>query len=83
MARAELRPETGAFEQIEETILPSISIMLDTLLDAASLGRPGVDADVYAGELRALAAQLTSLTGEVEALAPAPFYARPRSTSAA
>lgn len=57
--------------------------MLDTLLDAASLGRPGVDADIYATELRALAAQLTSLTGEVEALAPASFYARPRSTSAA
>ena len=29
-----------AFERIEETILPSISLMLDTLLEAAQLGDP-------------------------------------------
>ena len=60
-----------AFERIEETILPSISMMLDTLLDAATLGRPGIDADVYAAELRTIALQLEALTRQVEALSPA------------
>jgi hypothetical protein len=58
------------FEQIEETILPSLSMMLDTLLDAASLARPGVDADAYAAELRTLALQLDELTRQVEAISP-------------
>ena len=60
-----------AFERIEETILPSISMMLDTLLDAATLGRPGIDAAIYAAELRTLALQLESLTRQVEAISPA------------
>jgi hypothetical protein len=59
-----------AFEQIEETILPSISMMLDTLLDAASLARPGVDAEAYAADLRTLALQLEELTRQVEAISP-------------
>ena len=61
---------TEAFTQIEESILPSISMMLDTLLDASSLCQPGVDADVYAAELRTIALQLESLTKDVEALSP-------------
>lgn len=60
-----------AFQRIEETILPSISMMLDTLLDAASLARPGVDADTYAAELRTIALQLEALTRQVEAVSPA------------
>lgn len=59
-----------AFSQIEESILPSISLMLDTLLDASTLCQPGVDADVYAAELRTIALQLESLTKDVEALYP-------------
>src|SRR3546814_3073862 len=51
-----------AFERIEETILPSISMMLDTLLDAATLGQPGIDAHVYAAELRTIGLQLEELT---------------------
>ena len=57
-----------AFERIEETILPSISLMLDTLLDAASLAQPGVDAEVYAAELRTVALQLEELMRQVEAV---------------
>ncbi|HEY0627425.1 MAG TPA: hypothetical protein VGD10_11930 [Allosphingosinicella sp.] len=57
-----------AFERIEETILPSISMMLDTLLDAATLGKPGVDADIYAAELRTIGLQLEELTRQVEAM---------------
>ena len=60
-----------AFERIEETILPSISMMLDTLLDAAALGQPGIDAEAYAAELRTIALQLESLTQQVEAISPA------------
>ena len=60
-----------AFDRIEETILPSISMMLDTLLDAASLARPGMDAQVYAAELRTIALQLEELTRQVEAISPA------------
>jgi hypothetical protein len=60
-----------AFERIEETILPSISMMLDTLLDAAALGRPGIDAEIYAAELRTIGLQLEALTRQVEEISPA------------
>ena len=59
-----------ALERIEETILPGISMMLDTLLDAAALARPGFDADVFAAELRTIALQLDELTRQVESLSP-------------
>jgi hypothetical protein len=67
-------PQIGldeAFDRIEETILPSISMMLDTLLDAAALARPGLDGAVYAAELRTIALQLEELTRQVEAISPA------------
>jgi hypothetical protein len=60
-----------AFERIEETILPSLSLMLDTLLDAAALARPGHDAEAFAAELRTLGLQLEELTRQVEAASPA------------
>jgi hypothetical protein len=60
-----------AFERIEETILPSISMMLDTLLEAATLGQPGIDVEIYAAELRTIALQLEALTKQVEAVSPA------------
>lgn len=60
-----------AFDRIEETILPSLSMMLDTLLDAAALARPGTDAQVYAAELRTIALQLEELTRQVESISPA------------
>ncbi len=59
-----------AFERIEETILPSISLMLDTLLDAAELRRAGIGSEAYAGELRTLARELETLTRQVEAFQP-------------
>lgn len=60
-----------AFDRIEETILPAISMMLDTLLDAATLGQPGIDTEIYAAELRTIALQLEELTKQVEAISPA------------
>ena len=59
-----------ALASIEESILPGISMMLDTLLDAATLGRPGFDAEAYAAELRTIALQLETLTRQVEAISP-------------
>jgi len=52
----------GALSQIEDSILPTVTMMLDTLLDAAVLGRPGIDAEAYASELRILALQVDFLT---------------------
>ncbi|HEX8571903.1 MAG TPA: hypothetical protein VF759_04050 [Allosphingosinicella sp.] len=60
-----------AFERIEETILPSLSMMLDTLLEAAALARPGHDGEAFAAELRTLGFQLEELTRQVEAASPA------------
>ena len=56
-----------AFETIEETILPSLALVLDSLLEAASLARAGVDSEIYGAELRTIAAELETLTREVEA----------------
>ncbi len=60
-----------AFERIEETILPSISMLLDALLDAVTLARPGTNAEVFAAELRTIGLQLEALTQQVEAISPA------------
>lgn len=57
-----------AFERIEETMLPSVAMMLDTLLDAASMARAGYDCEAHAAELRALASQLELLTRQLEAI---------------
>jgi hypothetical protein len=58
-----------AFNRIEETILPCIAMMLDTLLDAsASLSE--VDPKALAAELRILAAELEELTQTVERSSP-------------
>jgi hypothetical protein len=59
-----------ALGRIEEMILPGLSDVLDSLIDAASLARPGVDAQRYASELRTIAAQLQTLQQEVEAVLP-------------
>jgi hypothetical protein len=73
-----------AFERIEETILPSLSMMLDTLLEAAALARPGHDGEVFAAELRTLGFQLEELTRQIEAVSPARIDAEGyRSASAA
>ena len=58
-----------AFERIEETILPCISMMLDTLLDA-SANLSELDPKVLAAELQTLAAELEELTRAVERNSP-------------
>jgi hypothetical protein len=58
-----------AFERIEETILPCISMMLDTLLDA-SANLAEIDPKVLIAELQTLAAELEELTRAVERSSP-------------
>lgn len=58
-----------AFERIEETILPCIAMMLDTLLDA-SANMAEIDPKVLAAELQTLAAELEELTRAVERNSP-------------
>ena len=58
-----------AFERIEETILPCIAMMLDTLLDA-SANLADADPKALAAELQTLAAELEQLTKAVERSSP-------------
>ena len=60
-----------AIERIEGAILPGISMLLDTLIDAAALARPGTDAETYAAEIRTLTLQVEELARQMEAVAPA------------
>ena len=54
-----------AFDRIEETILPCIAMMLETLLDASEeVGK--IDPKALAAELKILAAELEELTRAVE-----------------
>lgn len=48
---------------LDAAILPSLSRLLDALLDSAALARPGHDAEAYAAGLRATAGQLEALAG--------------------
>ena len=59
-----------AFERIEETILPCIAMMLDSLLDA-SANMAEADPKALAAELQTLAAELEQLTNAVERSSPA------------
>ena len=60
-----------AFDRIEETILPCITMMIETLLEASELGEAEVSPQAYAAELRTLALQLEALTREIEKVSPA------------
>ena len=59
-----------AFERIEETILPCIAMMLDTLMDATE-AVSGDDRRFLAAELKTLAAELEELTRLIERSSPA------------
>ena len=58
-----------AFERIEETILPCIAMMLETLLEASD-SVPENERRFLAAELKTLAAQLEELTRTVEGSSP-------------
>ena len=59
-----------AFERIEATILPCLTMVLDSLLDAAA-GVGATDPKALAAELRTIAAELDGLTHAVERSSPA------------
>jgi hypothetical protein len=58
-----------AFERIEETILPCIAMMLDTLIDASQSIAEN-ERRFLAAELKTLAAELEELTQAVEQSSP-------------
>jgi hypothetical protein len=58
-----------AFDRIEETILPCIAMMLETLLDASATAAQ-TDPKALAAELQILAAELEELTQAVERSSP-------------
>jgi hypothetical protein len=60
----------SAFEAIDKAILPSLSRLLDSVIDSAALARPGVDAEGYSAGLRRTARQVDQLTRLVGAVAP-------------
>ena len=59
-----------AFERIEETILPCIAMMLETLIDASESVAEN-ERRFLAAELKTLAAELEELTKAVEKSSPA------------
>ncbi|HEU5068432.1 MAG TPA: hypothetical protein VFT61_09630 [Sphingomicrobium sp.] len=58
-----------AFDRIEETILPCIAMMLETLMDASE-SVPEEERRFLVGELQTLAAELEELTKAVERSSP-------------
>ena len=58
-----------AFDKIEETILPCIAMMLETLIDASESVAEG-ERRFLVGELQTLAAELEELTKAVERSSP-------------
>jgi len=71
-----------AFERIEETILPCIAMMLESLLDA-SASMADTNPKALAAELQTLAAELEELTRAVERSSPAHLEPGAYRTSAA
>lgn len=58
-----------AFERIEETILPCIGMLLESLIDAAA-GVGQTDPKALAAELKTVAAELEKLTQAIERTSP-------------
>jgi hypothetical protein len=58
-----------AFDRIEETILPCIAMMLESLIDASESVAEG-ERRFLVGELKTLAAELEELTQTVERSSP-------------
>ena len=65
-------PSETAIGEIDGTILGGVPHLLDSLLDSASLARPGFDAEAYAEALRGTACQIDALTRLLDAVAAVP-----------
>ena len=60
----------SALDRIDRAILPSLSRLLDSVIDSAALARPGIDAEDYSDGLRRTARQVDQLTRLVALVAP-------------
>lgn len=58
-----------ALASIDQAILPSLSRLLDSVLDSAALARPGIDAAAHSAALRRTAAQVGQLGALIGAVA--------------
>ena len=70
MSHIDHRQFEGALDAIDKAILPSLSQLLDRVIDSAALARPGRDAEEYAAGLRSTARQVDQLTRLVGLVAP-------------
>lgn len=68
MSHFDHRQFDAATRGIDATILASLPLALDGLLDSAALARPGHDAEAYADSLRTTARQMQALTALLEGL---------------
>jgi hypothetical protein len=70
MSHIDHRQFQSALDTIDQAILPSLSRLLDGVLDSAALARPGIDAEDYSAGLRRTARQVDQLSRLVALVAP-------------
>ena len=70
MSHIDHRQFETALDRIDVAILPSLSRLLDSVIDSAALARPGVDAEDYSAGLRKTARQVEQLTRLIALVAP-------------
>lgn len=70
MSHIDHRQFERALDTIDQAILPSLSRLLDGVIDSAALARPGVDAEDHSAGLRRTARQVDQLTRLVGLVAP-------------
>jgi len=70
MSHIDHRQFESALDRIDVAILPSLSRLLDSVIDSAALARPGHDAEAYALGLRRTARQVEQLTRLIALVAP-------------
>jgi hypothetical protein len=70
MSHIDHRQFETALDRIDVAILPSLSRLLDGVIDSAALARPGVDAEDHSAGLRKTARQVEQLTRLIALVAP-------------
>jgi hypothetical protein len=70
MSHVDHRQFETALDRIDVAILPSLSRLLDGVIDSAALARPGVDAEDHSAGLRKTARQVEQLTRLIALVAP-------------
>jgi hypothetical protein len=70
MSHVDHRQFEGALDRIDVAILPSLSRLLDGVIESAALARPGHDSEEHATSLRKTARQVEQLTRLIALVAP-------------